>query len=67
MIYACYYGDIEILKALIALKVDPNGKDYDARSPLHLAASQGKLDAVKLLVLNGANVNLLDSRGNIPL
>jgi ankyrin repeat protein len=67
MIYACYYGDIEILKALIALEVDPNGKDYDARSPLHLAASQGKLDAVKLLVLNGANVNLLDSRGNIPL
>jgi len=67
MIYACYYGDIEILKALIELKVDPNGKDYDARSPLHLAASQGKLDAVKLLVLNGANVNLLDSRGNIPL
>ena len=50
MIYAGYYEDVNIIDVLRKLKVDINGQDYDGRSALHLAASEGKLDAVMYLV-----------------
>jgi hypothetical protein len=34
---------------------------------LHLASSEGQLDAVKFLVENGANIHIKDSRGSDPL
>ncbi len=67
LIYAAYYGDLFMLKILFNIGVGINGQDYDARSALHLASSEGKLEAVKFLVENGANINIKDSRGSIPL
>lgn len=44
-----------------------NGQDYDGRTALGVAASQGNLDAVKFLVSKGANLSIKDARGNDPL
>ena len=46
LIYASYFGDIKILYSLHSLSVNLNGQDYDGRSALHLAASEGRLEAV---------------------
>ncbi len=38
-----------------------NAVDYDGRSALHVAASEGRLDVIKFLVENaGANCTLKD-------
>lgn len=49
-------GDIDYLKRLISNGVDPNSKDFDLRTPLHVAASHGSYITVKFLVEAGASV-----------
>eukprot|EP00897_Mesotaenium_endlicherianum_P005923 jgi/Mesen1/5359/ME000267S04506 len=46
--------------------VDASAVDYDGRSALHLAASEGRYDAVELLVARGADVDVRDRWGNTP-
>jgi glutamate dehydrogenase len=54
--------------SLLAAGVDINKGDYDRRTPLHLAASEGHIDVVKFLVEeHNANVNVVDRFGNTPL
>ena len=43
-----------------------NAKDKDGNSVLHLAASNGDFDMVKLLVENGAEILAKNSLGNTP-
>ena len=49
----CCDGKVSRIKEVIH-SVDVNTGDYDKRTPLHLAASEGHFDVVKLLVENGA-------------
>ena len=58
-------GKINRIKELIH-SVDVNTGDYDKRTPLHLAASEGHFDVVKILVENGAILKE-DRWGNTPL
>lgn len=44
-----------------------NGQDYDGRSAIGIAASEGRLEAVKYLVAKGADMSIKDARGNDPL
>ena len=44
-----------------------NFRDYDRRTALHVAASEGHLDVVRLLVQLGARVNRSDRWGGSPL
>ena len=44
-----------------------NGQDYDGRTALGVAASQGNLAAVKYLVAKGGDLSIKDGRGNDPL
>lgn len=45
------------------LGVSPNVSDYDKRTPLHLAASEGHLECVQLLLSHWADVNAVDRMG----
>ncbi|XP_021854938.2 potassium channel SKOR isoform X1 [Spinacia oleracea] len=60
-------GDVDFLKRILTNGMDPNSKDYDHRTPLHVACSQGLYLMAKLLVEAGAYITLKDRWGNTPL
>ncbi|KAL7094338.1 hypothetical protein ACP275_11G097300 [Erythranthe tilingii] len=64
---AAYYGDLYQLKTLIRSGADPNKKDYDGRSALHLSASKGYEDITLFLVQEGVDINAQDNFGITPL
>ena len=47
-------GDLEKLRALIQNDTDPDSYDYDQRTALHIAASEGFLEVVQFLVAEAA-------------
>ena len=59
--------DIETAEFLIRLGADVTGKDWRNMTPLHEAASYGKLEAVKLLIRLGADVNAKNNINETPL
>ncbi|KAL1520012.1 hypothetical protein AB1Y20_023492 [Prymnesium parvum] len=66
---AAFVGDGQELKRLVLHEnCDVNASDYDSRTALHLAASEGRLNIVKLLV-NGlqADPSPEDRWGGTPL
>jgi glutaminase len=67
LIWACANGDLLMVQEMIASGVDFNQGDYDGRTPLHLAAAEGHIDIVKLLLRLGANPSPVDRWGGRPL
>lgn len=53
-------GDSDFLKRVLSYGVDPNSKDYDHRTPLHIAAAEGICLIAKMLLENGASVFATD-------
>ncbi|KAH7146250.1 ankyrin repeat-containing domain protein [Dactylonectria macrodidyma] len=63
-----YYVVTEgIMRRLINNKAEINSRNKKGSIPLHYACQFSNLDAVKLLVKNGANVNASDSEHGTPL
>lgn len=63
-------GDVARIAAIAArMAPTPLGaaRDYDQRTPLHLAASEGHLAATRVLLHHGAGVNALDRWGETAL
>ena len=61
-------GYIDLMQEFLQTGVDVNARDEGGCTPLMLAASGGQLEAVRLLITAGANVNVQDSRtGMTPL
>ncbi|KAK9272709.1 hypothetical protein L1049_003086 [Liquidambar formosana] len=60
-------GDSDFLRRVLSNGIDPNSKDYDHRTPLHVAASEGLYVMAKLLLDAGASVFSKDRWGNSPL
>ncbi|OMO65583.1 hypothetical protein COLO4_31119 [Corchorus olitorius] len=60
-------GDSDFIKRLLSSGIDPNSRDYDHRTPLHVAASEGLFLMAKLLIEAGASVFTKDRWGNTPL
>lgn len=56
-------GDVERLKQLLDHGVSPDVGDYDNRSALHLAASDGNLEVVVYLTTRKADINIIDRCG----
>nr|XP_043633868.1 potassium channel SKOR-like [Erigeron canadensis] len=68
--FLCSYvakGDIDFIRRILSNGIDPNSIDYDFRTPLHVATSQGSYLIAKLLVEAGASVQLKDRWGNTPI
>ena len=57
-------GDSDLVKRLLCYGIDPNSKDYDSRTPLHIAVSEGLTLMAKLLLESGASVFSKDRYAN---
>ncbi|XP_039773044.1 potassium channel KOR2 [Panicum virgatum] len=60
-------GRIDLLNRLLRFGVDPNCKNYDQRTPLHVAAAEGLHLVASMLIGFGADVQAKDRWGNTPL
>lgn len=67
LIWAAANGDLDEIKRLEALGVDLNAADYDGRTAMHLAASEGQYDVVRYLVSKKAKISPIDRWGAVPL
>jgi len=65
---AAHSNNVEELRMIIAAGGEPNAGDYDKRTAIHLAASEGRLTVVQYLVGEaGANHSPEDRWGGTPL
>ncbi|KAK2170362.1 hypothetical protein LSH36_3g19129 [Paralvinella palmiformis] len=71
---AAFYGDMRELKLaldsgqfLLDKGFDINHKDTNGRTALHLAATNGHLETIKMLVTKGADVKLSTAKGRTVL
>lgn len=48
--------DLDLLKRLLSIGINPNAKNYDRRTPLHIAASEGLHSVAEVLLEAGASV-----------
>ena len=68
LLQLCAIGNLQAVQNYITnVFNNVNFRDYDRRTALHVAASEGHLDVVKYLVNKGANVNRSDRWGGSPL
>jgi CRP-like cAMP-binding protein len=61
---AVFDGDVRLLQRLFEAKIDVNAGDYDRRTAVHIAAAEGNLAALRVLVQAGANLNVKDRWNN---
>lgn len=57
-------GDINVVKQLLDLGVDPNAKDLRGWTALMYAAEKGFFNTVKVLLRHGALISIKDDAGN---
>ena len=68
MLRACGTGDETKVAQIIAARPRMvTFKDYDGRTALHVAASEGRLSLVRFLIKAGAQINVSDRWGGSPL
>ncbi|KAK7201157.1 6-phosphofructo-2-kinase/fructose-2,6-biphosphatase-1-like protein [Novymonas esmeraldas] len=60
-------GDSVGARILLSGGADPNSRDYDGSTLLHIACMNGRLSVVAVLLEFGADVALVDRDGNTPL
>jgi ankyrin repeat protein len=65
LLRAAYGGNREIVAQLIENGLDVNAHDPYGVTPLYLAVENGQMETVKLLLVHGANVNVIP-KPNVP-
>ena len=63
---AAVIGDVKELKKLLK-EINPNFRNKDGETPLHIVAGESRLEAVKLLLDHGADPNAQNKEGETPL
>ena len=64
--WAAAHGDLKNIQQMVADGADLNLSDYDGRTPLHLAASEGQQEIVEYFINKGVKVDPMDRWGNKP-
>ncbi|KAJ5548581.1 hypothetical protein N7513_005815 [Penicillium frequentans] len=64
---ASFFDIAEVLEEYIAADGDVNQRTYSGMSPLSLASRAGSVDAMMVLIRNGADVDSMDCYGATPL
>ncbi|KAI9087397.1 hypothetical protein K1719_030717 [Acacia pycnantha] len=59
--------ELNLLRKLLAHGIDPNSTNYDQRTALHIAASEGLFTVAEMLIEAGASVLSTDRWGHTPL
>jgi hypothetical protein len=65
--FACFQGDLRRVRWCVARGSDINQPDYDGRTALHIAASEGRESITSFLLLQGALCDALDRFNNKPI
>ena len=67
LLEAASRSDIELIRKLLAQKLDVNSCDYDKRTALHVAVSSKNFDCVKFLLEHGADATMKDRWNNTAM
>jgi len=67
MCQAAFDGRLDDMKRYVNTGVDPNESDYDGRTAMHLAASEGNMQILEYLVDIKANIMCRDRFNGTPL
>lgn len=67
IIWAAFFGQINILNWLINNGADINHQDNIGYSSLHFCSQEQNAEVASILLENGANPNILDKHANTPL
>jgi ankyrin repeat protein len=67
MLDAANRGDTTRVLNALNQGITPNYVDHNGQSPLHMAARDGNVELVRLLIARGAFINVLDSTRVTPL
>jgi lysophospholipase len=64
---AVYKGTLSTITEMKTFGADVAVGDYDKRTPLHIAAAEGKLEMVEYLMKSGGSVHARDRNNHTPL
>jgi ankyrin repeat protein len=67
LMYLAHEGSAEGIRELLDDGADPNFRDSDGRTALHIAACEGHPEVVELLLQCGAEAAVEDQWGSTPL
>ncbi|TVU35106.1 hypothetical protein EJB05_16977 [Eragrostis curvula] len=67
LMYLAHSGNAEGIRELLDAGADPNFRDSDGRTALHIAACEGHPEVVELLLQRGAEAAVEDQWGSTPL
>jgi len=59
-------GDVSLCKELIAANADPNYRDRQGNTPLHMAALFQRTEVAKALLIAGSDLTLKNGAGELP-